>query len=113
MKNQLEIIKNTSQSLSNLTKELQEELNVAKENLTDILKNCSRLPSVPAACNNTNPEDLATGANFTDLPDVSKELKNVEEVVNQDFEKTAEEVSYFLFAVSHWYLWCCYLHQKL
>nr|XP_058961373.1 prominin-1-A-like [Pocillopora verrucosa] len=91
MKNQLEIIKNTSQSLSNLTKELQEGLDQAKDNLTDILKNCSYVPSVKPTCDNINSDDLATGANFTALPDVSSELENVEKVVNQDFEKTAEE----------------------
>ena len=112
MKDQLEIIKNTSQSLSNLTKELQEGLDEAKDNLTDILKNCSNVPSVKPTCDNINSDDLATGANFTALPDVSSELENVEKVVNQDFEKTAEEVSYFLFTLNHWYLWCCYLHQK-
>ena len=113
MKNQLEIIKNTSQSLSNLTKELQEGLDEAKENLTEILKNCTSLAVSPPACNDIDPDNLATGANFTALPDVSSQLENVEKVVNQDFERTAEEVSYFLFTLNHWYLWCCYLHQKI
>ena len=101
MKDQLEIIKNTSQSLSNLTKELQDGLDEAKDNLTDILKNCSSVPSVQPTCDNINSDDLATGANFTALPDVSSQLQNVEKVVNQDFEKTAEEVSYFLFTLNH------------
>ena len=101
MKDQLEIIKNTSQSLSNLTKELQDGLDEAKDNLTDILKNCSSVPSVKPTCNNIISDDLATGANFTALPDVSSELEKVEKVVNQDFEKTAEEVSYFLFTLNH------------
>ena len=113
MKNQLEIIKNTSQSLSNLTKELQEGLDKAKENLTEILKNCTSLVRSPPACNDIDPDNLATGADFTALPDVSSQLENVEKVVNQDFERTAEEVSYFLFTLNHWYLWCCYLHQKI
>ena len=101
MKNQLEIIKNTSQSLSNLTKELQEGLDEAKESLTEILKNCTSSGGGPPACNDTDPDNLATGANFTALPDVSSELENVEKVVNQDFQKTAEEVSYFLFTLNH------------
>lgn len=101
MKNQLEIIKNTSQSLSNLTKELQEGLDKAKENLTEILKNCTSLVRSPPACNDIDPDNLATGADFTALPDVSSQLENVEKVVNQDFERTAEEVSYFLFTLNH------------
>ena len=101
MKNQLEIIKSTSQSLSNLTKELQKGLDEAKENLTDIVKDCTNLASSPPACNDIDPDNLATGANFTALPDVSSELENVEKVVNQDFQKTAEEVSYFLFTLNH------------
>ena len=101
MKNQLEIIKNTSQSLSNLTKELQKGLDEAKENLTDIVNDCTNLASSPPACNDIDPDNLATGANFTALPDVSSELENVEKVVNQDFQKTAEEVSYFLFTLNH------------
>lgn len=101
MKDQLEIIKNTSQSLSNLTKELQKGLDEAKENLTDIVNDCANLASSPPACNGIDPDNLATGANFTALPDVSSELENVEKVVNQDFQKTAEEVSYFLFTLNH------------
>ena len=96
MKNQLEIIKNTSQSLSDLTERLQEGLNDAKKNLTDIKNDCSNVQGVNDTCDKINVDDLATGANFTNLPDVSTELKKVEDVVNQDFEKTAAEVSYSL-----------------
>ncbi|PFX20240.1 Prominin-1-A [Stylophora pistillata] len=91
MRNQLESIRNTSSSLSNSTTELQSGLDEVKTNLTEILKSCAKLPSIPGACNDTNPNDLATGANFTDLPDVSEQLKSVEDVVNEDFEKTANE----------------------
>lgn len=96
MKNQLEIIKNTSKSLSDLTERLQEGLNDAKKNLTDIKNDCSSVRGVNDTCDNINLDDLATGANFTNLPNVSTELKKVEDVVNQDFEKTAAEVSYSL-----------------
>ena len=96
MKNQLEIIKNTSQSLSDLTKRLQEGLNDTKKNLTDIKNDCSSFPGVNDTCDKINVDDLATGANFTNLPNVSTELQKVEDVVNQDFEKTAAEVSYSL-----------------
>lgn len=91
MRNQLEIIRNTSSSLSDSTTELQLGLDEVKANLTEILKNCTELQRSPGACNDTNPNDLATGANFRDLPDVSKQLESVENVVNKDFEKTANE----------------------
>lgn len=91
MKNQLEIITNTSQSLSDLTERLQEGLNDAKKNLTDIKNDCSSVRGVNDTCDNINLDDLATGADFTNLPNVSTELKKVEDVVNQDFEKTAAE----------------------
>ena len=100
MRNQLEIIRNTSSSLSDSTTELQSGLDAVKANLTNISASCSRLQNGPGACNDTNPNDLATGANFTGLPDVSKQLKNVEDVVKEDFEKTANDVSYSLFTLS-------------
>lgn len=91
MRNQLEIIRNTSSSLSNSSTELQLGLDDVKANLTEILKNCTELLGSSGACNDIEPSDLATGANFTDLPDVSKQLESVENVVNEDFEKTANE----------------------
>ena len=71
MKNQLEIITNTSQSLSDLTERLQEGLNDAKKNLTDIKNDCSSVRGVNDTFDNINLDDLSTGANFTNLPNVS------------------------------------------
>ena len=93
MRNQLAIISVNSHNLTTLTDDLQKGLNDAKENLTKIQNECNSLPSSPGFCNDTNTDDLNTQANFTNLPDVSTQLSNVEEVINQDFEKSANDVS--------------------
>lgn len=103
MRNQLQIISNNSNALSNLTVDLQTGLNGTKENLTEILNDCNASFPGSGFCSNIDPNDLATQADFTDLPDVSGELKNVEDVVNRDFEKSAEDVSHlinYLFATT-------------
>ena len=95
MRDQLRIISVNSHNLTTLTVDLQKGLNDTKDNLTRIQNNCSTIsnPS-PKFCNDTNTDDLNTEADFTNLPDVSSELSNIEEVINQDFEKSANEVSY-------------------
>ncbi|KAJ7370400.1 hypothetical protein OS493_032577 [Desmophyllum pertusum] len=88
---QLEIIKNNSGSLTSLTVDLQAGLNATKDNLTDIQNECNALNPAPPFCNDTNTDDLSTQADFSNLPDVSTELQNVEDVVNQDFEQSASD----------------------
>lgn len=92
----MQIISNNSNALSNLTVDLQSGLNGTRNNLTEILANCTASFSGSDFCSTIDPDDLATQADFTNLPDVSGELKNVEEVVNQDFEKTANDVSHLI-----------------
>ena len=100
---QLEIIKNNSGSLTSLTVDLQAGLNATKDNLTDIQNECNALPGPPPFCNNINTDDLSTQADFSNLPDVSSELKNVDDVVNQNFEQSASDVSdhsHYIFAIT-------------
>lgn len=102
---QLEIIKNNSGSLTSLTVDLQAGLNATKDNLTDIQNQCNSINTTPPPtfCNDTNTDSLATQADFSNLPDVSKELQNVEDVVNQDFEQSASDVSdhsHYIFAIT-------------
>ena len=96
MRDQLEVIKSNSNNLSSLAGDLEIGLNDAKANLTEIKDNCSSLPGPPGFCDGINPDDLAAEANFTNLPNVTDQLSNVQDVVNQDFEKTAEEVINYL-----------------
>ena len=94
MRNQLAIISVNSHNLTTLSDDLQKGLNDARDNLTRIQNECNGLSSPsPGFCNDTNTDDLNTQANFTNLPDVSTELSNVEEVINQDFEQSANDVS--------------------
>jgi len=95
MRDQLEVIKSNSNNLSSLAGDLESGLNDAKANLTEIKNNCSSLGSL-GFCADIKPDDLAAEANFTNLPNVTDQLSNVQDVVNQDFEKTAEEVINYL-----------------
>ena len=92
MRDRLETIRNNSDNLSRLAGDLDTGLTTARNNLTEVQNNCSSLPGPPPFCNNINVTNLAADADFTNLPNISSELQNIEEVVNQGFEKSAEEV---------------------
>ena len=92
MRNQLKVISVNSHNLTTLTDELQGGLNDAVDNLTRIQNNCTRLGQ--PFCDDISTDGLETQANFTNLPNVSKELSNIEDVINQDFEQAVNEVSY-------------------
>ena len=91
MKEQLETIRSNSDNLSRLAGDLDTGLTTARINLTDVQNECSLLGS-PPFCSNINAANLAADANFTNLPNISSELQSIEDVVNQDFEKSAQEV---------------------
>ncbi|KAL9982738.1 hypothetical protein ACROYT_G004825 [Oculina patagonica] len=91
MRDQLEIISNNSQDLTRLTGDLEKGLNDTKDNISDIQTQCATLTGPPPFCNDVKTDDLATEADFTNLPNVTTELSKVEDVVNQDFEKSAED----------------------
>ena len=92
MRDQLTVISVNSHNLTTLTVDLQSGLNDTIDNLTRIQNNCSSF-SLPF-CNDINTDGLKTQADFTNLPNVSQELSNIEKVINQDFEKAVEDVSY-------------------
>ena len=98
MRNQLQVITNNSQQLSNLAKELDSRLNESRTNLTDISNECTNSLSSQGGCDGIDTSSLATEANFTNLPNVSAQLSNVQDVVDQDFEKSAQEVWHFNFS---------------
>ena len=97
MRNQLEVITSNSQRLSNLTEELNSGLNKSRTNLSEIATECNTRFPAESFCNSIDTSSLAADADFTNLPDVSLQLSNVQEVVNQDFEKSAQEVRHFNF----------------
>lgn len=89
MRDQLEAIRDNSKTLSQATGELNRGLTESRNNLTEIQNECTSIGQT--FCNDIDPSSLASEANFTNLPNVSKELSSVQDVVNQDFEKTAQE----------------------
>lgn len=91
MKDQLETIRSNSNNLSRLAGDLDTGLTTARNNLTEVQNNCSSLPGPPQFCNNIDVANLAADANFTNLPNISSELQRIEDVVNQDFENSAQE----------------------
>ena len=93
MKNHLETIRGSSNNLSRLAGDLDTGLTNARSNLTDIQRECNLLPGPPAFCNNTGVGNLAADANFTNLPNITSELQRIQNVLDQDFEKSAQDVS--------------------
>ena len=93
MKTQLETIRSNSNNLSRLAGDLDRGLTNARSNLTDIQTKCNSLPGSPPFCNNINVGNLAADANFTNLPNITSELQRIEDVLDQDFEKSAQDVS--------------------
>ena len=93
MKNLLETIRSNSNNLSGLAGDLDTGLTDARSNLTDIQKECKSFFSSPPFCNNIDVGNLAADANFTNLPNITSELQRIEDVLSQNFEKSAEDVS--------------------
>lgn len=91
MRDQLTVISDNSHNLTTLTAELQRGLNRTIDNLTRIQNNCTDLSLL--FCNDINTDGLETQADFTNLPNVSSELSNIEKVIDRDFEKAVEDVS--------------------
>ena len=94
MRGQLTVISVNSHNLTTLTVDLQSGLNDTIDNLTRIQSNCSNINPPQTFCNDISPDGLKTQADFTNLPNVSEQLANIEEVINQDFQKAVEDVSY-------------------
>ena len=93
MRDHLETIRSNSDNLSRLAGDLDTGLTAARNNLSDVQNECNdSLAGPPPFCNSINVASLAADANFTNLPNISSELQSIEDVVNQDFEKSAQEV---------------------
>ena len=92
MRDQLTRIQNNSGKLNASTVELENGLREVRQNLSDIQTECNSTFSGQSVCD-IDTSDLRTDADFTHLPDVSSELNKIKDIVNNDFEKSAEEVS--------------------
>ena len=93
MRDQLTVISVNSHNLTTLSEDLEQGLNHTRHNLTRIQNECNGINPQPDFCNDTNTDDLNSQANFTNLPNVSKELENVEAVISRNFTESANEVS--------------------
>jgi len=96
MRDQLAVISVNSNNLTTLTEELQKGLNDARNNLTTIRNGCRNItsPGDPLSfCDDISTDGLDTQADFTNLPNVTDQLENIEKVIGDDFEKSANDVS--------------------
>ena len=91
MKNQLEVIRSNSDNLTTLAGDLNTGLNKTKTNLTEIQTECNTIPGA-TFCDRVDASQLAADADFTNLPNVTEQLQNIQDVVNQNFTKSAQEV---------------------
>lgn len=92
MENQLDVITNNTKFLKVKAIELGKGLNDTKDNITLMTADCKNITGPPPACSVLSGIDLSQGADFNNLPDVSKQLDNVREVTQQDFVGSAEKV---------------------
>lgn len=90
MRDQLQVIESNSDNLSSLAVDLDTGLSNARKNLTEVIDECKKNLSA-SFCDQIDPSALTAEANFTNLPNVTNQLSNVQDIVNQDFEKSAEE----------------------
>lgn len=91
MRDQLQVIESNSDNLSSLAVDLDTGLSNARKNLTEVIDECKKNLNA-SFCDQIDPSALTAEANFTNLPNVTDQLSNVQDIVNQDFEKSAEEV---------------------
>lgn len=86
MSNQLSNISDNTEALQNQGNDLQRNLTIIKNNLTDITNGCL-LPDCKLDL-----DGLALDANFTNVPNISAQLSNIQEIVSSDFAGAADEV---------------------
>ncbi|XP_048584540.1 prominin-1-A isoform X1 [Nematostella vectensis] len=90
MENQLVVIVNNTNDLKKMGTTLSSDLQVARDNLTDILNDCKNT-SDPSICGDINTNELKQDANFSAVDNVQSQLDNIREVSELDFEKAAKE----------------------
>lgn len=86
MGRQLSIINNNTEELQNQGNTLQQNLTIIKNELENITKACM------SPCEAPDLDGLVLDANFNNVPNISKQLSNIQDVVDSDFVGAAEEV---------------------
>ena len=93
MNSALDLVANTSASLKSSATQLESELQKTRDELERIKTECNT--ALPSACDSIDTTGLRQVANFSNLPSVDDELKNIRDIVGQNFSGSVNEVSVF------------------
>lgn len=89
MKSALDVVANTSAKLKSSATKLGNDLSKVKNDLERIKSDCN---TAGLPCKDIQTDGLKQVANFTNLPSVDDELKNMGDIVNQNFSGSVDEV---------------------
>ena len=79
-------------TINSTTKTLQSKFEILAGNIERVNQNLSVICNSSSICNGVEPNSLTTVANFSSLPDVQVELKNIQEINSNNLSKNAEKV---------------------
>ena len=91
MNSALDVVSNTSASLKSSANQLGDSLQRVKSELERIKSNCNA--SIIPSCSDIETGGLRQVANFSNLPSVDEELKNIRDIINQNFSGSVDKVS--------------------
>ena len=91
MNSALDLVANTSANLKSSATQLETELRKTRDELDRIKSECNT--ARPSACDSIDTTGLRQVANFSNLPSVDDELKNIRDIVGQNFSGSVNEVS--------------------
>ena len=91
MNSALDLVANTSASLKSSATQLETELRDTRNELERIKSQCNG--AMPSACDSIDTAGLRQVANFSNLPSVDDELKNIRDIVGQNFSGSVNDVS--------------------
>lgn len=89
MNSALDLVANTSASLKSSATQLESELQKTRDELERIKTECNT--ALPSACDSIDTTGLRQVANFSNLPSVDDELKNIRDIVGQNFSGSVNE----------------------
>ncbi len=92
MSSALAIVSNTTAVLTSYASTLETQLNKARNDLNEIKTNCSSRPFINETCASIDTSGLKQEANFTTLPNVDGELSKIQDILNQNFSGSVDEV---------------------
>ena len=103
MSTSLDRVVNTTNDLRSKAAGLGTDLDNVRNELVSILNNCSGVPVASESCAKVDSSGLRQEANFSALPNVDNELKNIRDILNQNFSGKAEEVCFILFWIQFFF----------